>query len=150
MSIENPSHVPASLQISQMSCQFLSILKDEYRLNVPQDYFELSVQAMLHLKQCNRSNILYSLAKGLGTLRSDDSDSKFPAKQMPAGLLQYMVEFFAADNLSQVMWYFDSKQLLSQNIWHFILHRFHPVPVTIASGWFQCIPCLVQSGADYI
>ena len=111
MSIENPSHVPASLQISQMSCQFSSILKHEYCLNVPQDYLELSVQAMLHLKQCDRSNILYSLAKGLGTLRPDGSDSKFPTKRMPAGLLQYMVEFFAADNLSQVIGYFDSKEL---------------------------------------
>ena len=80
MSTENPSHVPASLQISQMSCQFSSILKDEYRLNVPQYYLELSVQAMLHLKECDRSNILYSLAKGLGTLRPDGSDSKIPAK----------------------------------------------------------------------
>ena len=89
---------------------------------------------MLHLKQCDRSNILYSLAKGLSTLRPDGSDSKFPAKRMPAGLLQYMVEFFAADNLSQVIGYVDSKELLSQYIRHFILHRFHPVPVTIASG----------------
>ena len=42
MSIENPSHVPASLQISQMSYQFSSILKHEYCLNVPQDYLDAS------------------------------------------------------------------------------------------------------------
>ena len=101
--MENPSYVPGSLQISQMSHQFSSLLKDEYHLNIPQDYLELSVQAMLHLKQCDRSNILYSLAKGLGTLKPDGSDSKFPAKRMPAGLLQHMVNFFAADNLSQVL-----------------------------------------------
>ena len=98
--MENPSHVPRSLQISQISRQFSSLLKDKYHLNVPQDYLELSVQAMLHLKQGDRSNIL---AKGLGTLKPDGSDSKFPAKRMPAGLLQHMVNFFAADNLSQVL-----------------------------------------------
>ena len=61
------------------------------------------MQAMLHLKQCDRSNILYSLAKGLGTLKPDGSDSKFPAKRMPAGLLKHMVNFFAADSLSLVL-----------------------------------------------
>lgn len=134
VSIENPSHVSGPQVISQISCQFSSVLKDVYCLNVPQDYLELCVQAMLHLKQCDRSNILYSLAKGLGTLKPDGSDSKFPAKRMPAGLLQHMVEFFAAENQSQVLWFINSRVLLFQNIRHFLLHRFHPVPMTIASG----------------
>ena len=126
--MENPSHVPGSLQISQISRQFSSLL---YHLDVPQDYLELSVQAMLHLKQCDRSNILYSLAKGLGTLKPDGSDSKFPAKRMPAGLLQHMVNFFAGDNLSQVLHFC----LIANRIGTFtVLYRFHPVAVTIGSG----------------
>ena len=87
---------------------------------------------MLHLKQCDRLNILYSLAKSLGALKPDGSDSKFPAKRMPAGLLQHMVNFFAADNLSQVLvfvlFFFYSKPDL------LLLSSVGSIPETIASG----------------
>ena len=36
---------------------------------------------MVHLKESNPSNVLYSLAKGLGTLRCDESDTRFPTKE---------------------------------------------------------------------
>ena len=35
-------------------------------------------------------------------LRPDQSDSRFPIKQMPLGLVEYIAQFFAADNLQQV------------------------------------------------
>ena len=85
-----------------LSRQFSEFVQQKHSITLPQDFLELCVQAMSHLRQCGRSNVLYSLAKGLGTLRPDKSDTKFPAKRMPTGLLQYMVEFFAADNFSQV------------------------------------------------
>jgi len=50
---------------------------------------------------CNykRSNVLYNLAKGVGTLRGDSSDSRFP---MPMGLVEYAANFFVSDNLQKV------------------------------------------------
>ena len=100
--VANTSFSPGTEQITLLSRQFSEFVQQKHSITLPQDFLELCVQAMSHLQQCGRTNVLYSLAKGLGTLRPDKSDTKFPAKRMPTGLLQYMVEFFAADNLSQV------------------------------------------------
>ena len=81
-------------QITVLLRQFADLVQKNHSITLPHNFLELSVKAMTHLQQCGRTNILYGLAKGLGTLRPDKSDSKFPAKRMPAGLLQYMVEFF--------------------------------------------------------
>ena len=61
-----------------------------------------AASAMLRLSEGGRTNVLYNLAKGIGTLRPDQSDSRFPIKQMPLGLVEYIAQFFAADNLQQV------------------------------------------------
>jgi len=42
---------------------------------------------------------MYNLTKGLGTQRADGSDSRFPTKCMPMGLIEYEAEFFANDNV---------------------------------------------------
>ena len=42
-----------------------------------------------------RKNV-YELAKGLGTMCDNNSDSLFPVSCMPMGMLQYMVHFFNA------------------------------------------------------
>ena len=57
---------------------------------------------MAQLKHNERSNVLYNLAKGLGTPRLDGSDSRFPAKRMPMGLVEYATNFFVADKMQQV------------------------------------------------
>ena len=49
---------------------------------------------MKRLSDVGKSNIIYGLCKGLGTMRLDGSDSLFPTTRMPMGLLHYMVEFF--------------------------------------------------------
>ena len=54
------------------------------------------------LSDSGQTNVLYNLAKGMGTLQPDQSDSCFPIKQMPLGLVEYIAQFFAADNLQQV------------------------------------------------
>ena len=58
--------------------------------------------AIVQLHQGGRTNILYNLTKGIGTLRPDKMDSRFPIKQMPMGLVEYVAEFFAVDNLQKV------------------------------------------------
>ena len=57
---------------------------------------------MQRLSGGGQSNVLYNLAKGIGTMRSDLSDSHFPIKRMPLGLVEYIANFFAADHLQQV------------------------------------------------
>lgn len=46
-------------------------------VSVPDDFLTLSAKAMAHLKSNDRNNVLYNLAKGLGTPRHDGSDSRF-------------------------------------------------------------------------
>jgi hypothetical protein len=58
------------------------------------DFMQLSLSAMAHLKSCGRS--VYGLVKCLGTMRSDGSDSLLPAKRMPLGLIEHCVDFFAS------------------------------------------------------
>ena len=60
-------------------------------VSVPSDYLHLSLKGMEKLKESKRVNVLYELSKGLGITRPDGSDTTFPTKRMPMGLLQYMV-----------------------------------------------------------
>ena len=71
-------------------------------VTVPEDFLQVSVKGMTQLQIAKRSNILYALAKGLGTQRSDGSDSLFPCKQVVAGLLEHCVNFFTASYGDQV------------------------------------------------
>lgn len=43
----------------------------EHPSSVPSDFLELAFNAVCHLNACGRSNILYLMAKGLGTMRLD-------------------------------------------------------------------------------
>ena len=57
---------------------------------------------MRHLGEAGRSNITYSLAKAVGTMRPDRSDSLLPTKNMPMGLIVYAVNFFTASSIQKV------------------------------------------------
>ena len=48
---------------------------------------------------------LHNLAKGIGPLRADNSDSRLLVKCMPMGLTKYTVSFFASDDLHKVYAY---------------------------------------------
>ena len=74
----------------------------KFGVEVPNDFIELAVKAMIHLKENHRSNVLYNLVKGLGVMRQDKSDTRFPMKVMPMGLLEYMVNFYTAEEMRKV------------------------------------------------
>ena len=68
----------------------------------PNDFLQLSMLAMKHLESCGRSNVLYSLAKSLGTMRNDGNESLLPARRMPLGLIEHCVNFFCSTSIRQV------------------------------------------------
>ena len=82
--------------------KLFSVYLSQFSLTVPDDFLGNAAGAMKRLSDGGRTNVLYNLAKGIGTLRPDQSDSRFPIKQMPFGLIEYTAQFFAADNLQQV------------------------------------------------
>lgn len=71
-------------------------------ISLPDDFLTYSAEAMMQLLKSNRSNVVYKLVQGIGTLRSDGFDSCFPCKRMPMGLLEYMTDFFSSKNIQQV------------------------------------------------
>ena len=44
---------------------------------------------MKNLQVAGRSNVIYLLAKAVGTRRADDADTLLPVRRMPMGLIEY-------------------------------------------------------------
>ncbi|XP_065904934.1 uncharacterized protein [Dysidea avara] len=94
--------LPLDSQLQLLSSLFSSFVSSKFSVSVPDGYLEYSANAMANLRNNSRSNVLYNLAKGLGALRADGSDSRFPVKRMPMGLIEYLASFFSCDNLQSV------------------------------------------------
>lgn len=68
----------------ELSRQFEEYVRQNTDCNIPGDFLLLTVEALKHLRASGRSNVIYMLAKGLGTMKPDQL---FPAKRMPMGLI---------------------------------------------------------------
>ena len=71
-------------------------------MSVPSHFLEFANHAMHRLKEHGRLNLIYQLARCVGTMRADGSDSLLHVKRMPTGLIEYVVNFFNADVVQQV------------------------------------------------
>ena len=94
-------------QLQLMSQWLTNHASEVYGLSIPSDFILLTLAAMKHLRDAGRLNVIYDLVKGFGTKRPDGSDSYFPTKRMPMGLLQYMAQFFVAkpgQNVSMLLY----------------------------------------------
>ena len=96
--------LPPHVQIEVISNMYNTYASSSYPgLSVPSDFLELSLKAMSRLQDSSKSNILYGLARGFGTLREDSSDSLIPIGRMPFGLLEYVVDFFQSSKVNFVL-----------------------------------------------
>ena len=97
-----PRNVLSSLdqkeQLQSLSNLFSQWCSGVLQCVVPKDFLVHCSQAFQRLSSVKRSNVLYSLAKGIGTMRTDKRESLFPVTRMPMGLLEFMVNFFIADD----------------------------------------------------
>ena len=85
-------------QLKVISVVFQKLAGSTYGVEIDGDFLELAaLQASKHLQECGRSNVLCGLARAIGTLHLDGSDSRLPAKRMPMGLLEYTANFFNSD-----------------------------------------------------
>ena len=84
----NFSQFSAIIQLDLLFRLFSSYAFSELKLFVPDDFVALAAKAMVQLRDNNCSNVLYSMAKTIGTIREDGSDSRFPVKRMSMGLVQ--------------------------------------------------------------
>ena len=88
--------------LEKLSGLFSIYCEKELNILVPADFLKFAAVAMERLKLCSRSNVIYNLARGLGTMRNDQSDSCFPVNRMPMGLIEYTCNFFVSETLEQV------------------------------------------------
>ena len=90
-----------SQQVVLLSDLFQKVCRT-YDECIGSDFLELIVKASRHLMQCGRSNVIYKLARAIGTMRLDNTDSRLPAKRMPMGMLEYIANFYDAENYRTV------------------------------------------------
>lgn len=95
------SKLKACEQLEVISNLFTKHMNN-YNQDVPVDFLCAAAKGMCYLKNVDRLNVIYLLAKGLGTMRIDGSDSLIPAKRMPMGLIEYMFNFFTANAINKV------------------------------------------------
>ena len=88
--------------IRVISSLFQQYALTKYDVHVPADFLQLSLIAIRHLNQCGRSNVVYGVAKAIGTMRPDGSDSRLLARRMPMGMLEYMVKFYNSNTYVKV------------------------------------------------
>lgn len=64
---------------------------------VQSDFLDESLNAMRTLQQEGKKNLLYSLSKCFERRQDDITQTRMPLNQMPFGLIDYNLRFFAAD-----------------------------------------------------
>lgn len=104
-------------------------------VTIPDDFLSLTLRAMSHLKQSGRSNVVYSLVKGLGQMRADGSDSKLPTRRMPMGLLEYVISFHSSETLNQV-----------SNLCNVVMHDSHYCFIIVAFVRLCLVPRITNYG----
>ena len=83
--------------------RYLKLAK--YGVTVPEDFLSLAIKAMSKLKCSGRTNVLYSIAKGIGTPRENGDNSRLPTKRMPMGMIEYVANFVVASTIQEISVY---------------------------------------------
>jgi len=75
-------------------------MKSEMCVSVPDDFLSHASNAMVN--NSRRTNVLYNLAKEIGSLKVDGTP-RFPTDRMPMGLIEYVASFNVCDDINQVL-----------------------------------------------
>ena len=140
-------------QLNLLSDVFTLYLQQHTHIQVPpSDFIHLAIQGMERLHKAGWKNVIYLMAKALGTACPDSSDSLLPTSRMPMGLVEHIVNFFTATSLQQVGQHY-SYTLCIIILYVYVLYmawlqRFL-VHLTTVVGSKQCMLCLVQSGPKW-
>lgn len=92
-----------AIDCQAVSVAFSKYCGEELGVEVSNDFLQVSASAMARLKAANRSNVVYNLAKGIGTCRTESSESRFPLERMPMGLVEYIANFFVSEDINSVI-----------------------------------------------
>ena len=90
MCISRPEIIGAQdQQLTLISELFRLYCVEQSDISPPIDFLELSILVMKHLHSCGRSNVLYHLAKALGTVRNGENESLIPVRRIPLELTEH-------------------------------------------------------------
>lgn len=137
----SPRDAGTRVELEALSVEFSQFCHEELGIDIPDNFLVHAGAAMVQLGKSNRSNILYTLAKGIGSMREDQSDSQFPTKRMPLGLVEYMANFFAAESINQVglLWHSSNVHTIIQ------YYRFHGAQMITECGCKLCTVSLAKT-----
>ena len=96
------SEVLQSLTVREKLDILARVFSEVSQHNVPADFLHLASSGMQNLRNAGRMNAVYLLAKAVGTMREDGSDTLLPTKRMPMGSFEYMVAFFTTSSKNKV------------------------------------------------
>jgi len=65
-------------------------MSSEMYVSVPGDFLSHASKAMVTLNRSGHTNVIYNLARGIGSQRID----RFPTDRMPMGLIEYIASFY--------------------------------------------------------
>ena len=80
------------------------MVSDMY-VSVPSEFLSYTSKAMMNLKSSWHTNVLYNLAKGIGSLRVDSTTLRFLTDRMSMGLIEYIANFYVCNDVNQVFGY---------------------------------------------
>ncbi len=92
-----------TLIILHLFLHFLSLeCHDDYKTFVPLDFLDFCCKSFNVLRENGKDNILYHLAKGLGTPREDGTGPRLPIHRMQFGLLNYNIRYFSSETVNKL------------------------------------------------
>ena len=90
--------------MQNLFCQYMYLeLSYNFEPFIPVDFLENRYKGINVLYHNGKENIIYCLAKGLGTPRRDASGPRLPIDRMSFGLLNYNILYFALDKINNIL-----------------------------------------------
>ena len=85
--VQSLAPLGADVQLRVLAVLFCNFVSQNSHTSLPHDFLKLSMLAMERLKKASHKNVIYLLAKALGTTHHNGSYSLLPLSRMPLGLL---------------------------------------------------------------
>lgn len=98
----NFKKIPETEKSSILDSMFKTVCKESNMKQQPNTFVTLSIQSMTTLEKKGKPNLLFDLAKCLGTTRPNSDETLLPMNRMPFGLIQHQLQFFSATDVRQV------------------------------------------------
>jgi len=145
-------NLPIKKQVATLETLFAITCTKLGILCLPTSYISNSLSGMHHdhLKMKGKSNVLTGAAYVFGSMRPNQSDSRFTTDRMPFALIEHCINFYSANSIREVdlvhHCYNDTKMIVLCP--HPVICRCLPVHLSTCNGHKPCAMYLAQSGSN--